>query len=185
MQRRQPERPWERDMQRRQPERPAAQQHEREAVSDAAADTTAGTRAAVERFLAALNAGDPDRIAACVTDDFHNEHTSTLGTSLRGRAAYRERLPGFLGQFAGLRYDVEDLLVDGDRAAVAYRMSCRWIDPDDPAAPPRPVTIRGVFRFRVSGGLIAHRVDYWDSGEFRRQVAAPAPSPEPSPTGAP
>jgi ketosteroid isomerase-like protein len=157
-------------------------------VNRAAADTADATRAAVERFLDALNGGDPDRIGACVTDDFHNEHTSTLGTSLQGRAAYRERLPGFLAQFAGLRYDVEDLLVDGDRSAVAYRMSCRWIDPDDPAAPPRPVTIRGVFRFRVSGGLIAHRVDYWDSAEFRRQVSAPIPSPgpsaSPSPTGA-
>lgn len=136
----------------------------------------AETRAAVERFLDALNAGDPDRIAACVTDDFHNEHTSTLGQSLRGRAAYRERLPTFLGRFAGLRYDVEDLIVDGDRAAVAYRMSCRWRDPDDPDVLARPVTIRGVFRFRVAGGAIAHRVDYWDSGEFRRQIT-PAPIP--------
>jgi steroid delta-isomerase-like uncharacterized protein len=135
----------------------------------------AATRAAVERFLDALNSGDPDSIAACVTDDFHNEHTSTLGHSLRGRAAYRERLPVFLGQFAELRYDVEDLIVDGDRAAVAYRMSCRWRDPDDPDGPLRAVTIRGVFRFRVADGAIAHRVDYWDSGEFQRQIT-PTPS---------
>jgi hypothetical protein len=33
------------------------------------------------------------------------------------------------------------------------------------------VSIRGVFRFDVSGGLIAHRVDYWDSAEWSRQVA--------------
>lgn len=134
--------------------------------------TPTGTRAAVLAFLDALDAGDPDRIAACVTDDFHNEHTSTLGHSLRGRAAYRERLPHFLGQFTGLRYEVEDLIVDGERAAAAYRMSCRWLDDDGVE---HPVTIRGVFRFRVAEGLIAHRIDYWDSGEFQRQIT-PTPS---------
>ncbi|MYV99188.1 nuclear transport factor 2 family protein [Streptomyces sp. SID3343] len=85
----------------------------------------ARTRIAAEAYVAALNTGDPDRIAACVTEDFHNEHTSALGRSLRGRAAYRARLPGFLGEFQGLRYVVEDLLVDGDRAALAYTMTFR------------------------------------------------------------
>lgn len=140
---------------------------------------TTGTRATVLGFLDALNAGDPDGIAAFVTDDFHNEHTSTLGHSLRGRAAYRERLPHFLGQFAGLHYEVEDLIVDGDRAAAAYRMSCRWLD-DDGAV--HPVTIRGVFRFRVADGAVAHRIDYWDSGEFRRQITAQITPTTPSAT---
>jgi ketosteroid isomerase-like protein len=122
----------------------------------------ARARAVVERYLAALNGGDADEIAACVTPDFRNEHTSAAGRSLTGRAAYRERLPGFLARFAGLRYETEDVLVDGDRAAVAYRMSCRHDG--------RPVVIRGMFRFRVAGGLIAHRVDYWDGADFERQT---------------
>jgi len=37
---------------------------------------------------------------------------------------------------------------------------------------PRPIEIRGVFRFEVRDGLIAHRVDYWDGVEYRRQVEA-------------
>ena len=39
----------------------------------------------------------------------------------------------------------------------------------------------GVFRFRVDpDGLIAHRVDYWDSGEVHRQLAdAAGPPPVP------
>ena len=115
-------------------------------------------------YLAALNSGDVDRIAARVSEDFYNEHTSALGTSLRGRDAYRERLPSFLAAFGGLHYEVEDLIVAGDRAAVAYRMTATWHGET-------PVTIRGMFRFRVEGGLIAHRIDYWDSAEFERQVA--------------
>lgn len=126
------------------------------------------TAAAVTRYIAALNAGDVEAAAAAVSEDFHNEHTAALGNSLRGRDAYRQRLPHFLARFTGLHYDVEDLLVDGDRAAVAYTMTCKWLDD---AGVPHPVTIRGMFRFRVVDGLIAHRVDYWDSAEFQRQVS--------------
>ena len=99
------------------------------------------TAEAVTRYLDALNAGDPDRVAACVTDDFHNEHTSSLGRGLRGRAAYRERLPSFLAEFSDLRYEVEDTIVEDDRAAVAYTMTCAW----GPSL--MPISIRGVFRF--------------------------------------
>ena len=122
------------------------------------------TAEAVTRYLDALNLGDADLIAGCVAEDFHNEHTSALGHSLHGRTAYRERLPSFLAQFSGLHYDVEDMIVDDDRVAVAYTMTCSW------GSDRKPVKIRGVFRFRVARGLIAHRVDYWDSAEFTRQV---------------
>ncbi|TQS45801.1 nuclear transport factor 2 family protein [Cryptosporangium phraense] len=116
----------------------------------------------MERYLAALNAGDADAVAACVTDDFVNEHTSAAGRSLRSRAAYRERLGGFLAEFENLHYDVEDLLVDDDRAAVAYRMSFRLHG--------KPVSVRGMFWFRVEDGLIAHRRDYWDGKTVEQQI---------------
>jgi len=125
------------------------------------------TRAVVERYLAALNDHDPDAAAACVTVDFVNEHTSTRGTSRTGRDAYRAALPAFLERFAALQYAVEEVLIDGERAAVAYRMTCDWIDDDGGR---HPVSLRGMFRFRVTDGLIAHRVDYWDGADFERQV---------------
>ncbi len=127
-----------------------------------AADERAATTAAVERYLAALNAHDADAAAAAVTEDFVNEHTSVRGASVTGRAAYRERLDGFLAGFPDLRYEVEDLLVDGARAAVPYSMTM--------TVDGRPVRLRGIFRFTVRDGLIAHRVDYWDGEDFRRQV---------------
>lgn len=121
----------------------------------------------VTRFVAALNGHDPDEIAACVTEDFHNEHTSSLGHSLRGREAYRARLPIFLGGFTDLHYEIEDVVAQDDRAVVAYRMTFRYDCADGVT---RPVAIRGVFRFRVVDGLIAHRADYWDGVDFQRQV---------------
>ena len=123
---------------------------------------------AVRAYLDALNGGSADRVAGCVTEDFVNEHTSALGHSLVGRAGYRERLAGFLAAFSGLHYEIEHLIADGEDVAVAYRMTAQWLA--TPAAQPRPFAIRGMFRFRVRDGLIAHRVDYWDSADFQRQV---------------
>lgn len=126
------------------------------------------TGEAVRRYLAALNARDADAVADCVSAGFVNEHTAALGRTVTGRAAYRARLDGFLAEFADLHYEIEDLLVAGERAAVAYRMSFRLV-----SAGKVPVRIRGMFRFRVDAdGLIAHRIDYWDSAEVHRQLAA-------------
>lgn len=123
----------------------------------------------VTAYLEALSAGDVDAAVALVAEDFHNEHTSSLGNSLRGRDAYRTRLPQFLSQFTELHYELEDLIVDGERAAAPYTMTFRWTAEDGSQV---PVTIRGIFRFRVLDGHIAHRVDYWDGADFQRQVAA-------------
>ena len=125
----------------------------------------AATRAAVERYVAALNGHDADAIAGAVTDDFVNEHTSALGVSRAGRAAYRAALDGFLTRFRDLLYEVEDTLVDGDRAAVAYRMTA--------VVDGRPLSIRGVFRLWVRHGQVSHRVDYWDGAEVQRQIGDP------------
>lgn len=126
------------------------------------------TGEAVRRYLAALNARDADVVADCVSAGFVNEHTAALGRTVTGRAAYRARLDGFLAEFADLHYEVEEMLVDGDRAAVAYRMSFRLV-----SAGKVPVRIRGMFRFKVDAdGLVAHRIDYWDSAEVHRQLAA-------------
>jgi steroid delta-isomerase-like uncharacterized protein len=130
-------------------------------VSDAA--KVPDSRTVVEAYLVALGTADPDAIVAWVTADFWNEHTSALGTSSRGRSEYRARLPGFLGEFRDLSYDIEDMVSEADKVVVAYTMQARWRGE-------RPIAIRGVFRFRVRDGLIAHRADYWDGSEFLRQT---------------
>jgi steroid delta-isomerase-like uncharacterized protein len=126
------------------------------------------TRSAVLRYLSALNDHDADAIAACVSEDFVNEHTSAIARSVTGRASYRAALNGFLADFADLHYEVEDLVAEADRALLPYRMSFTLV-----SAGRKPVSIRGVFRFRVGAdGLINHRTDYWDSGEVQRQLTA-------------
>ena len=113
----------------------------------------------------ALNAHDADAIVGCVAAGFVNEHTSEGARSLSGRAAYRAALDTFLADFTGLHYEAERFIVEGCSAAVSYRMTFRMR-----SAGGREVSIRGVFLFTVdSDGLIAHRTDYWDSGQLTRQ----------------
>ena len=118
----------------------------------------------VERYLASFAGGDPELIASLVTDDFENRHHSALGGGCSGRAAYRERLPGFLADLPGLRYDAAELLVDGDRVAAPYRLTARPGGHD--------VEIHGVMIITVRDELIASRTDYWDSQTFLRQIGA-------------
>ena len=120
------------------------------------------TREVCAAYLAAFATGNPDAVTSLVTDDFVNEHTAALGGGCVGKAEYVRRVPGFLASMPGLRYEVEEIVAEGDRAAAAYTLHTRVND--------RDIAIRGVMRFRVEGELIAHRTDYWDSLVFKQQA---------------
>jgi steroid delta-isomerase-like uncharacterized protein len=113
-------------------------------------------------YLAAFATGDPDRVVAHVTDDFVNEHTAALGSGCEGKDEYARRVPNFLASMPQLRYEVEDVVADGDRVVAAYTLHTHVND--------RDVAVRGVMRFQVRDGLIAKRTDYWDSLVFQRQA---------------
>jgi limonene-1,2-epoxide hydrolase len=113
-------------------------------------------------YLNAFATSDPSAVVACVTDDFVNEHTSALGSGCAGKAEYAGRVPGFMQSMPGLRYEIEDIVADGDRVCAAYTMHAHVNN--------RDIAVRGMMRFRVQRGLIAHRVDYWDSLVFQRQA---------------
>lgn len=139
-------------------------------ASDTAEMATSKDPAAVARsYFASFSTGDPDAVAAHVSDDFVNEHTAALGSGCVGRTAYRERLPGFLTDMAGLEYEVEHVVADGASAAVFYTMRARWQGGT-------AIEIRGAQRLEVRDGLVSHRVDYWDSKVFLDQLEPGDPS---------
>lgn len=113
-------------------------------------------------YLDAFAMGDPDMVTAYVTEDFVNEHTAALGSGCEGREEYARRLPGFLSSMPDLRYDVEDVIADGERVVATYTLRTRINDHD--------IAVRGAMRFEVRGQLIAKRTDYWDSLVFQRQA---------------
>lgn len=116
-------------------------------------------------YLESFAERDPKQIAAHVAEHFVNEHTSALGSGCVGRSAYLDRLPGFLADMAELRYEIEELVVDGAAVAAFYTMTARWQGE-------APISIRGVQRLVIVDGLISHRTDYWDSQLFLQQVEA-------------
>lgn len=125
-------------------------------------DAAGATRAVAASYLASFASGDPAVVAAHVSDDFANVHTSALGSSSQGRTAYLERLVDFLATFSGLAYEAVDIVVEGDRAAAAYVMRA--------VVDGTPIEIGGVMRLTIRGGLIERRVDYFDSLTFLRQT---------------
>ena len=120
----------------------------------------------VRSYLSAFATGDPDAVAACVTDDFVNEHLSELGSGCEGRNEYRRRLPGFLSTFAGARYTIVTLAEVSTPGAgdvvVRYQFEATYEG--------TMIDIPGVMWFEVSNGLIARRTDLWDSLTFLRQT---------------
>ena len=117
----------------------------------------------VRSYLASFDNRDPDEIAAHVSDDFVNHHTSALATGSVGKAAYLDRLPEFLDSMPGLEYRIDELIASGADVAVFYTMTGRWQDEHN-------FQLAGAQRFRVEDGLIVHRSDYWDSAVFQRQI---------------
>lgn len=112
-------------------------------------------------YLASFATGDAERVVAHVTEDFVNEHTAALGAGCEGKPEYARRIPNFLASMPQLRYEVEDVIADGDRVVAAYTLHTHVND--------RDVAVRGVMRFLVRDGLIAKRTDYWDSLVFQQQ----------------
>ena len=125
-------------------------------------DPAEATRAVAASYLASFATGDPEAVAAHVSDDFVNQHTSALGSPSRGKATYRERLAEFLATFSGLTYETVDLVVESGRAAAAYVMRAE-VDGT-------PIEIQGVMRLTIRDGLIERRVDYFDSLTFLHQT---------------
>jgi len=113
-------------------------------------------------YLESFATRHADEIAAFVTDDFVNEHTAALGSGCEGIDEYRRRLPSFIESMPALRYDVEDVIVDGDRVVIPYMLRAHVND--------RDIAVRGAMRFDVRDQRIARRVDYWDSLVFQRQA---------------
>ncbi len=113
------------------------------------------TRDAIERFNAAFNAHDVDRIMALMTDDcvFENTYPPPDGERFVGARAVRACWVDFFKGSPQARFETEELLTAGDRGVCRWRYA--WA-PDDVSAG----HIRGVDVFRVRAGLIAEKLSY-------------------------
>lgn len=118
-------------------------------------------------YIDAFSSGDPDAVAAWVTEGFANNQMGVLGSRFVGRELYRQRLDGFLTRFAGIRYAVEKTVVQGNDVVASYVMTA-----EDAG---QPIRIEGVMLITVEDGLVARRDDYWDGLTYMRQVGVEIP----------
>ncbi len=114
------------------------------------------------RYLESFSSGDPDLVASHVTEDFANNQMGVLGSCFTGRSLYQERLADFLNKFMHLKYTPEDIIANGDKVVIAYRMTS-----EDKQ---HGLDIHGVMIISVSDDLVSQRSDYWDGLTYLAQT---------------
>lgn len=115
----------------------------------------------VTDFNDALNAGDIEKMMACMTDDcvFENTYPAPDGERFEGQAAVRAFWAFFFAGAKNPHIQVEEIFaVDGPpdgggRVVMRWRYS--WEDEHG-----QPGHIRGVDVYRMENGLIAEKLSY-------------------------
>lgn len=111
------------------------------------------TKALVRRFVETWNDPDPSKALALVLDDLVLREP---GHQISGKEGLRELMQIMRQSLPDLRYTIEDIVVEGDKAAV--RITCRGTQRGEfmgitPTA--RSVAWEEIFIGRVVGGKIA------------------------------
>ena len=135
-------------------------------------------RGFAEGYVAAWNAGDPQAVAACATEDVVWTDPA-LAEPARGRAEVAEFAVASLTAFPDLRFDEPGdpaMVEDGSAAYVPWVMSGTNSGPIDPpgfAPTGRSISITGLRRLAVPG-----RADLALRGDLRLQPAGDAARPD-------
>ena len=112
------------------------------------------TRMVIDRFNEAFNRHDADALAPLLTDDTVFEDTSPPpdGRRIEGKAAVVEFWRGWFTRNTDAVFEVEDVIVSGDRAVVlwVYRKLRNG----------QPWHLRGIDVFTVRGERVAAKLAY-------------------------
>ena len=140
--------------------------------------TTDEAIAVAQAYFDAFNNGDADALGTLLAPDYR--HHGALVTS-QDRATHLERLRINRAAFPDGQYEGEDIIANGDLAAVRWIFSGTLQGPYAGVEPAgQPVMVRGVHIHKIACGQI---VETWNSGDglgLLRQIGA-LPMPGPSP----
>jgi steroid delta-isomerase-like uncharacterized protein len=131
------------------------------------------TREDVERFLERRDRAwfdrDPDALAADYTDDAVVE--SPTHGKLTTNAAIRNVYATWFDAFPDVKFTHNDLVVEGDRAAVFFTVTGTHMKPFATIpATGRRMEIRGVLLMQFRDGRIAHQKRYYDATSLLLQI---------------
>jgi len=132
------------------------------------------TREEIARFFTHRLVAWGDRDAAALSADHADDcvvESPTHGR-LTSRDAIRHVYTTWFDAFPDLKFFQDDLLVEGDRAALFFTSTGTHMKPFATSIPAtgRQMTIRGVFVFTFRDGLIIHEKRYYDSTSLLMQI---------------
>ena len=130
--------------------------------------------AAVAAHMAALNAHEPERVAARYAEDAKVEQAVANGNVLRDLKEVGGWVANNLVGVPDLAVSTESTVVEGDRIAWAWvcRGTCTQRYLGLPAGEGQPIALRGVSRQTVRDGLITRETVSLDNASFLAQVGA-------------
>jgi steroid delta-isomerase-like uncharacterized protein len=127
-------------------------------------------RRRIVELIDAWNAHDPARVAACYAADYVGEDVGAPGVQ-RGPEEIRKITQVYLRAFPDLRVDLDDLIMDGDKAVIVWtwrgtqRGTFMRIPPTH-----LPVAVRGTTIVEMKAGLIARATRIWDVAGLLRAI---------------
>lgn len=131
------------------------------------------TREEIDRFFKRRLLAWGDRDAAGLAGD-HAEGC-IVESPIHGRLTTREAIQSvyatWLDAFPDLKFIHDDLIVEGNRAALFFTSTGTHMKPfASIPATGRQMSIRGVFVFTFRDGLIVHEKRYYDSTSLLMQI---------------
>ena len=136
-------------------------------------DPRAQTTALIERYYAAFNAGDVEKLLACLNDDV--VHDVNQGGRRHGKSAFSTFSRHMARCYAeNLRDVVVMVAADGGRAAAEFVVQGRYLATDEglPPATGQTYTLAAGSFFAIRDGLIARVTTYYNLQDWLAQVGA-------------
>jgi steroid delta-isomerase-like uncharacterized protein len=130
-------------------------------------------REVIEEWVAAFNARDAARAAACYHDDATNWQIAA-GPAVVGRANIEKDLTAFFAAFPDSVTNIENLFQDGQWAMLEWSGEATWRG-EFAGLPPngKTFTLRGCGFFHVVDGRIKYQRGYWDRATWFKQLGIP------------
>lgn len=128
--------------------------------------------ATIQRYFDAFNAGDTDRMIACLTDDV--AHHVNEGNVRRGKEAFADFCAHMTRSY---RETLTDMVIfattDGTRAAAEYTVNGTYLqtDPGLPEARGQSYVLPAGSFFELSEGKISRVTTYYNLGDWTAQVS--------------
>ena len=125
----------------------------------------------LRHVYAAYSKGDMAAVFAALDDDIEsNSHGASAAVAWGGRFTGRDEVATFFERVMAAvtleKFEVLDIIAQGERAAVQTRVSVRFRINE------RPLTVDKVDIVHVRGGKVASFTEYYDTGTVTETMAA-------------